>query len=93
LNRNEFNSIESDHILCWDCSHLEKNIEKDGIKYICIARASKKIDVLKVKKCFRYSRINKGKTYDYLDSNINLKDSTDYFDTRPLLKIASGMSI
>jgi len=93
LNRNKFNSIESDHILCWDCSYLEKNVEKDGIKYLCIARAHRIIDLLKVKRCFRYSRINKGKTCDFLDSNINLKDSTNYFDTQLLLKIASGTSI
>jgi hypothetical protein len=93
LNRNKFNPIESDQILCWDCSYLEKNVEKDGIKYICTARARRIIDLLKVKRCFRYSRINKGKTCGFLDSQINLKDATDYFDTRLLLKIASGTSI
>ena len=93
MNRNKFNPIESDHILCWDCSYLEKNVEKDEIKYICIARACRIIDLLKVKRCFRYSKNNIGKTCGFFDSQIILKDSADYFDTRLLLKIASGTSI
>lgn len=93
MKKNKSSSTESDNILCLDCSFLEKNVEKGGIKYICTGRARKIIDILKVKRCFRYNKISKEITCDLADSHINLKDTADYFDTRPLLKIASGTNI